>query len=246
MSKTETSSTNKQYLSIVQGSLRQSVAEGTPDAVRREWEAGGDKGVKHEIVFKAITGLITDVSFFDGDSNGRKFTNLNIVLDANENGKKPVISVGVGTRYASDILKKLPNVKLDEEVRIRPFAFTPEGEDKTVTGVEITQKDRSGEFTRKVDSFFHAKAGDGKTIIKNGFPRPEGDTRDYTSDDWNVFYVQVRRFLVNYTKQHVSPRFERDAARTTATNDKGEEPGEDAPSGIEYPKDEITPDDIPF
>ena len=57
MSKTETSSSNKQYLSIVQGSLRQSVPEGTPEAVRREWEAGGDKGVKHEIVFKAITGV---------------------------------------------------------------------------------------------------------------------------------------------------------------------------------------------
>jgi len=112
MSKTETGSTNKQYLSIVQGSLRQSVPEGTPDAVRREWEAGGDKGVKHEIVFKAITGIITDVNFFDGESNGRKFTNLNIVLDENESGKKPVISVGIGTRYASDILKKLPNVNI--------------------------------------------------------------------------------------------------------------------------------------
>jgi hypothetical protein len=236
MSKTETSSSNKQYLSIVQGSLRQSVPEGTPEAVRREWEAGGDKGVKHEIVFKAITGIITDVNFYDGESNGRKFTNLNIVLDENESGKKPVISVGVGTRYASDILKKLPNVNFNEEVRIRPYAFTPDGEDKTVTGVEITQKDRSGEFTRKVDSFFHAKAGDGKTIIKNGFPKPEGDTRDYTSDDWNVFYVQVRRFLVNYTKEHICTRFE-----------KGQQSEKEAgASGIEYPKDEVTPDDIPF
>jgi hypothetical protein len=207
MSKTETSSSNKQYLSIVQGSLRQSVTEGTPEAVRREWEAGGDKGVKHEIVFKAITGIITDVNFYDGESNGRKFTNLNIVLDENENGKKPVISVGVSTRYASDILKKLPGVNFDEEVRIRPYAFIPEGEDKTVTGVEITQKDRSGNFTRKVDSFFHSKAGDGKTLIKNGFPKPEGDTRDYTSDDWQAFYVQVRRFLVNYTKENICPRF---------------------------------------
>ena len=239
MSKTETSSSNKQYLSIVQGSLRQSVPEGTPEAVRREWEAGGDKGVKHEIVFKAITGIITDVNFYDGESNGRKFTNLNIVLDENESGKKPVVSVGVSTRYASDILKKLPGVDFTQEVRIRPYAFTPEGEEKTVTGVEITQKDRSGNFTRKVDSYFHSKAGDGKTLIKNGFPKPDGDTREYTSDDWQAFYVQVRRFLVNYTKEHICPKFEQKRAPA---------PPE---SGIEYPKDETPNEDdiaaaIPF
>ena len=237
MSKTETSSSNKQYLSIVQGSLRQSVPEGTPEAVRREWEAGGDKGVKHEIVFKAITGLITDVNFFDGESNGRKFTNLNIVLDENESGKKPVISVGVGTRYASDILKKLPNVDFAQEVRIRPFAFTPEGEEKTVTGVEITQlSGRSGDFTQKVDSFFHAKNGVGKTIVKNGFPVPQGDTHDYTSDDWQLFYAQVRRFLVTYTKEHVSPKL---APKGPATH------ADTATRGIEYPA-EINPEDIPF
>jgi hypothetical protein len=239
MSKTETSSSDKQYLSIVQGSLRQSVPEGTPDSVRREWEAGGDKGVKHEIVFKAITGIITDVNFYDGESNGRKFTNLNIVLDENESGKKPVISVGVSTRYASDILKKLPGVDFAQEVRIRPYAFIPEGEDKTVTGVEITQKDRSGNFTRKADSFFHAKAGDGKTIVKNGFPKPDGDTRDYTSDDWQAFYVQVRRFLVNYTKEHVCPKFA-DTSKAAPTHN------EPSHSGIDYPKDDINPDDIPF
>ncbi len=237
MSKTETSSSNKQYLSIVQGSLRQSVPEGTPDAIRREWEAGGDKGIKHEIVFKAITGIITNVGFFDGESNGRKFTNLNITLDENEEGKQPVISVGVGTRYASDILKKLPSVKFDEEVRIRPYAFTPEGEDKTVTGVEITQKDRMGNFTRKVDSFFHAQAGDGKWVSKNGFPVPEGDVRAYTTDDWDIFYKQVRRFLVNYTKQNVCQRFD-DQAKPKAAAQVEPEPVDEQP--------EINPDDIPF
>jgi hypothetical protein len=239
MSQAETKSSNKLYLSIVQGTLRQSVPEGTKGSVPREWEAGGKKGTKFEIVYNAFTGFITDVSFFDGESDGRKFTNLNIVLDANEDGKKPVISVGVSTRYASDILKKLPNVDFSQEVRIRPYAFTPDGEDKTVTGVEITQRDRSGEFTRKVDSFFHAKGGAGKTIVKNGFPIPEGETREYTSDDWQAFYVQVRRFLVNYTKEHVSPKFANGAKAAEAHD-------EPALSGIEYPKDDINPDDIPF
>ena len=249
MSQTEQRSTNKQYLSIVQGSLRQSVPKGTEGAIEREWEAGGNKGIKHEIAFSAIKGFIKDVSFFDGESNGRKFQNLNIVLDENENGKQPVISVGVGTRYASDILKKLPSIDFDKEVHIRPYAFTPEGEDKTVTGVEIMQPDRIGKFVYKVDSHFHSKDGGGKTIVKNGFPVPEGDTKEYTQDDWKVFYLQVRRFLVNYTKEHICPRFADDAAPTgvtRATAEDREEPGEETPSGIGYGPDDINPDDIPF
>jgi hypothetical protein len=74
MSKPEHDTSNKLYLSIVQGSLKQSVPEGTPGAVRREWEAGGEKGVKFEIPYKAYTGRITNVYFYDGESNGRKFS----------------------------------------------------------------------------------------------------------------------------------------------------------------------------
>ena len=242
MSQPEQRSKNKLYLSIVQGSLRQSVPKGTEGAVEREWEAGGKKGVKHEIEYSAYSGKITGVTFFDGESDGRKFTNLNIILDENEDGKQPVISVGVSTRYASDILKKLPSVDFEKEVRIRPYAFIPEGEDKTVTGVEITQPDRFGKFVYKVDSHFHSKAGDGKTIIKNGYPVPEGDTRTYTADDWKVFYLQVRRFLVNYTKEHVCSRFT-GAPQAQRGN---EEPGDETPSGAGYPADEINPEDIPF
>jgi hypothetical protein len=239
MSKAEQGTSNKLYLSIVGGALRQSVPEGTPGAIRRDWEAGGEKGVKHEIVFKAYSGKITNVYFYDGESNGRKFSNLNIVLDENEDGKKPVISVGLGTRYASDILKKLPNVDFEKEVRIRPYAFTPEGEDKTVTGVEITQPDNMGGFTDKIDSYFHFQDGAGKWKPKNGFPVPEGDTGDYTSDDWKLFYLQVRRFLVAYTKEHVCSKFA-DASRAAPAHNEASE------SGIEYPKDDIDPSDIPF
>jgi hypothetical protein len=108
--------------------------------------------------------------------------------------------------------------------------------------VEITQPGRDGKFTHKLDSYFHAKDGAGKTIVKNGFPQPEGDTRDYTQDDWKVFYLQVRRFLVNYTKEHVCPRF----TEAPKPQQEREEPGEETPSGIGYPVDDINPDDIPF
>lgn len=237
----EKASSDRVFLSIVQGSLRQSVPEGTPDAVKRDWEAGGEKGTKYELVYKAITGRITKVDFFDGDSAGRKFQNINITVDIGAD-KPHVISVGVGTRYGQDIMKKLPNVQFGDEVRIRPYSFQPEGEDKTVTGVEITHKDAGGEFNKKVSSFFHKKEGD-RWQSTNGFPVPEGDTADYTSDDWDIFYKQCRRFLVNYTKEHVIPKVESQEPSPPQEFDNGIEMDEN----VEPPADAtINPDDIPF
>lgn len=232
MSKEEKGSNNNIYWSIVQGSLRTQVPENHPEVVVRHWEAGGNKGVKYERVVRALTGRIVGVTFYDGESGGKKFQNLNLILDENEEGKSPVISVGVGTRYAQDILKKLPNVDLKEEVRIEPFSFTPEGQDKVVTGVKITQQGGTGEFNTPIKSFFHKKATDesGKDKVEsiNGFPVPEGDTQFYTTDDWDIFYKQARRFLVNYTKENISPKFE------TGTK-------------VEYPEQEVSPEDInPF
>lgn len=249
MSNLETGQNNNVYLSIVQGSLRQTVPEGTKDAVRREWEAGGDKGVKHELVFNAVTGKIVGVSFFEGESGGRKFQNLNIRLDENESGKSPVISTGVGTRYAQDILKKLPNVDFDEEVRIRPYSFIPEGEDKAVTGVEITQRNAvSGNFENKITGFFHKKNAKGKWDAINGFPIPEGKTDEYTSDDWDIFYKQARRFLVNYTKENICPKFERQPIPKSYEEEQArrgvpEKGLEEAADAVE---EGIDPADIPF
>lgn len=232
MSKGEKDQSNRVYLSIVQGSLRQQVQEGNPDAVKRDWETGGEKGTKWEIPYKAWFGKITDITFYEGESSGRKFVNLNLVFDETEDGKTPVISTGLSTRYAQDILKKLPSIDFREEVRIRPFAFTPEGEDKNITGVEITQRDGAGNFTEKISSFFHKKNKEGKWESVNGYPLPEGDTSEYTSDDWQIYYKQCLRFLVQYAKQNICPKFQ------------GPQP---IPKSYEEEHaNDINPEDVPF
>jgi hypothetical protein len=102
-------------------------------------------------------------------------------------------------------------------------SFTPEGEDKPVTGVEITQQTRSGAFDKKVSSHFHFQDGVGKWKAKNGFPLPDGDTREYTSDDWQLYFAKVRRFLVEFVKTEICPKFESWQA------------AEGKSTGIEYP-----------
>lgn len=204
MSSLEASSKNGIYLKIVQGTLRQDVHEGTKDAIRREWEAAGRKGVKHELVYKSIIGKITGVSFYDGEYEGKKFQSINITLDENEEGKNPVISTGVETRYGQDLMKKLPSIDFDEEVKIMPYSFVPDGEEKEKTGVSILQRDGIGQWNTKIKNFFWDEKTEKST---NDFPEPEGK-QDYDSDDWKMYYTRVKKFLVNYTKANVCTKFQ--------------------------------------
>lgn len=223
MASLEAQTSNKKFLSIAQGSIRETVPEGTPNAVRRDWEAGGQKGTKWELVYDNITGRITSVDFFDGETKeGRKFSNINITFDE-MNGKVPVLSVGLSTRYATDLLKKLPNVDFKEEVRLRPYSFIPDGEDKEKTGVSITQIDHTGNFGKKIVNFFHKKEGD-KWVAVNGYPEPTDEDRS----DWKFYYMKAERFLVQYTKANIVPKFAV------------------AEAAIEYPEEVINPEDVPF
>lgn len=234
MSSTETKETNKKYYSIAQGEFVLPVPKGTDGSRVRAWEAGGRSGEKTELPFRSLTGYITGVNFYQGEVDGSKFTNLNITLDQDENGKTPVISIGVDTKYCKDIMKKLPKADLKEEIRFRPFSFTPDGEDKNITGVELLQRDGTGQFNKKVTSFFHKKEGE-KWVATNSFPVPEGDVDTYTSDDWKVYGIQVKKFLMNYIQTHITPKFENAPPKTyeeQIARTEGEE--------------EIKPEDIPF
>jgi hypothetical protein len=201
---------NNIYLKIVEGSLRQAVREGTPDSIDREWSVGGEKGVAHEVVHKAAFGIIKNIAFFDGERDGRKFTTLNITLDENEEGKTPVIGVGLGTKYAQDVMKKFPSIDFSQEVRIRPFSFVPEGEDKNVIGVEITQRDSQDKFTKRVDNhFIEKKSVDGveKWLPTNGFPKREKPYDDQTDEEKEIYKIQCRMFLIKSTKELIAKQF---------------------------------------
>lgn len=189
---------NKIYFSIVGGKIKRAVPEGTAGAVMREWEAGGKKGVKWELEYPAIFGYIKDVSFFDGEGDGKKFSMLQITFDGDENegGKQPVLSVGVKTRYANDLMMKFPNVNFEEEVRVRPFSFTPENEEKVVSGVEITKRGYSGNFDLKVEK---------KWTKENPIIKPTDE--ELEDKDWESFFNRQNKALIKYTKENIIPKF---------------------------------------
>jgi hypothetical protein len=214
------------FYNVIGGKFKVQVSKEHPEAEQRDYELkDGTKGTKFERTVDALFGKITDISFHDGDYG----KNIFITLDENEDtGETPVISLSVATNYGEDALKKLPNINFSEDVRIRPYAWTPEDSDKERRGIEFTQKDSEGLFKKKVDNFFYDK--DTKEPV-NGYPTPDGDTKSYSSDDWKIFYLQARKFLVKYTEEVILPKFSQVKQPEKA---------------IEYPTDDINPADTPF
>lgn len=203
----------KKFVSVLgsTGDFRMTVDEGTPGATKRQYETSdGKKGEKWELAFSKIGGKIVDVEFFDGNFG----KNLIITFDF-ENGEEPVaVSLGTNTPYAEDVMKKIPNLDLNEWVVMSPYSFTADN-GKPMKGMTIMQGDT------KVQNFFVEVKEDknGKRTYKNlhGLPEPTGDESD--SNDWKLYFLQVNKFLVKYTEDNIVPQF----ANTESVSTPGED-----------------------
>lgn len=174
---------NRKYLNIIQGSFRQKVDPETDGAVRREYETStGQKGVKHELVFKSVSGNVTSLIIVDTDFGEQ----LQLELDG-----EGVVSVGVSTRYFQDLAKKLVGADLTKSLTLTPFDFTTDDE-KRMVGVTIEQDDK-----KLKNIYWDEKA---KAPVKE-FPKPEGDTSKYNSRKWKAFYATVDEFLIEALKK---------------------------------------------
>lgn len=207
---------NKVFYQIFDQKLRTRVPENHPDAIPRI----NKKGVQvHERESFALFGKIENVQLKDSDFGKQ----LEIMLDKNDDGKNPILTVGVESKNGRDILKSLPAVNFDKDVRILPYRYIPEGTTEERTGISIAQQDNEGKFTKKIVNFFFN-------------PETKEYLHKYPTIDWNkateadkkIYKIQRDQFLQDYLQEHVISRF---AAKRE--------------SSIEHP-DDINPEDIPF
>lgn len=220
----------RKYLTILSdGTIRLKVNEGTENAVKREIEDNdGKKSVKWELVYNSIDGYITDIFFTEGDYG----KNINVAIKDDE---EYTLSLSTENDFGKDLMKKLPNVKFNQKVDIKPFSFTDEnGKDKK--GVTILQE------TNKVTNYFYDI--ENKKVM-NGYPEPEGDKQNYDKDDWKAYYIKVKKFLVSYTEENVIPKItgelpKDDMSDVIAVKERARAERE------ELQEDSINPDDIPF
>lgn len=173
----------KKFVTILaDGKFHQSVPEGTPGEVQRQYEdKEGFMKTKNELVFDSVTGKITKISFEDGDFG----KSLQLEIDG-----EGVVSVGTASNFGEDLMKKLPNIDLAQPVKLVPYAITDGGKNKR--GVTVYQNDA------KVNSFYW----NGKETI-NGLPET-GDTSKFTSDDWKVYFITARKFLVSEVEKLIA------------------------------------------
>jgi len=213
------------YYTIIEGSFRTKVDKDHPDAKMREYETkDGVKSVKYERIVSALSGFVEDIGIYEGDYG----KTVNIKLDPNDDGKNPIIQLNTQTNYGEDFLKKLPNIDFTKEIRLAPFAFTSEDTGREIRGVTVEQ---DGE---KIKNYFYDAE---KKEVLHDFPVPEGDTDDYTKEDWKIHFLKVRKFLISYATEKVFPNIKLAEDRVGASSEESVE---------EYPEEEVNSEDVPF
>jgi len=211
------------YLSIFSdGTLREKVDKNHPDAEEREYELkDGTKGSKWEVVYKSLIGKITSVWFREGDYGQQMFVEF-----TGKEDDQLTVAIPTQSNFATDFMKKLPNMDFEKTYFFLPYSFIPEDSDKQRRGVSLKHGDV------KVESYFYDAD---KKESKNDFPDPEGDKSEYSKDDWKIYFMKVKKFLVDYTEKNICPKFPERASEA---------------KGVEhYPTAEeegIKPEDIPF
>ena len=211
-----TNKEDRKYINVLgsDGTLRMVVPEGTPNSQIRSYETSdGKKGVKHELVFSKIEGLIVNLAICPGDYGKQ----LHITV---ENGdEQAILSLGTETSFGESFMKLLPNINLEESASFEPYSFEND-KGKTIKGISIKQ---NGE---KIQNYYWD--ADAKKPL-HGFPKPKGDTEAYDTNDWKIFFLEARKFLVGETEKLIAEKFPAKAAEAET-----------------HPEDEIAPEKIPF
>lgn len=234
----ETPREQKVYLQVIaDGSIRKVVPEGTPGAVKREYEDRETKEVKHkfELVYSAINGIIGKVTINKGKYGDQ------LIIPITDGDETFTLALSTSQNYGEDFMKKMPNINFEKPVRLAPFSFTSD-QGKIIRGIDVRQdwnphEPVTADNGNKIPSnYFDPMA---KRNI-NGYPDPEGNTRDFSTDDWKIYFAIARKFLVGDLKTKGLIVDSATAGATTSVAAKEIVPD------IEYPEDEINPEDIPF
>jgi len=102
--------------------------------------------------------------------------------------------------------------------------------------MEIMQPDEKGDFKVKMTNFFQ---GPQTKEPLHGFPKPDGNTENYSKDDWKIYFLTVRKFLINYAKENMCPKLVQIPQRMPRTLEEQE-------GNVEYPTEEFDPSKILF
>jgi len=175
---------------LADGKFHQTVEEGTEGAVIRHYEDKETKEdkIKHELVAGSLSGIITKVELDDTGAYGEV---IRVELDGEGMACFPCSG-----NFGEDIMKKLPNINKDKEVKFTPYSFADKikkdsnGKPKLIKGVTVEQ-----DGIKLLSAYW-----DGEKII-GGIPVPKGDTTKFSKDKWKMYFTEVRIFLIDQLEE---------------------------------------------
>lgn len=170
------------------------VSEGTDGAeLVITKDTKGNTYEKHMLLYESITAKIDSVTLRDTDF-GRNI----LIRFATEGDELPtIISLGAKSRYATDFLHKLPNIKAGDLLTLKPYRFTAD-KDKLRIGISI-----QGNDNQKITSgYTHFDEETKKFVNKEGFPEAKNNGKGFSKNDWVDYFTDVDRYLLAELKKN--------------------------------------------
>jgi len=219
-------------------SIRVKAVENAPNAERREWTMGTKSGVKWEYKYADLTGKITKVFVKENkfDTSTVKVLNIHVL----DNDKTISLQTPLSSNFASDFLKRLPNVDFSENVKLIPYNLMTEN-GKTRKGIAIHQG------PEKRANYFY----DPKTKA-NLFGFAEVDETDRYEDwYWKSYFGKVTSFLAKFLEDKITSKIEQNSNHQYEPMNEAEinksfnqEHPNDLPDNIN--SEDVSSDDLPF
>ena len=175
------------YLTVAYGKLRLKCDQKDEKAVWREYEGKGSWAKE----FSWIEGKITKIFYKESADYGNSYE-VNIWDGVDRYN----ISFKENSRYCHDFLVKLPNIKLDQTVKITPYSMMVEDKEKRGTSIQ-----QNGV---KIQNFFAAKVDD-KWIYNHNFPEPSSDKLN--EKQWKKYLLDMQIFLQDYIQEFIIKPF---------------------------------------
>lgn len=221
----------KVFLSVGFGKIRQKsvngkkVDENTPGAICRETQS---HAMSWAIEYDFIEGIIEKIFFKEDPQYGDSFeVVIRDVVDLYQ------VSFPEDSRYWGDLMKKLPNINLNQEVKLTSYDFEDKESHKRISGLSVEQ---NGE---KIQSYYSIKKQDGTYDIVNGFPSSAGVDFKNDKAERNIYFIRVKAFLHREFDSLIAPQF-----KGSSDTDGGDSTSNDF-TGSGVGNQDVT-DDLPF
>ena len=182
---------DRMYLSISYGQIRKRCNPDTPGAIERQTKDGEKT---YAIEYRYVSGTLEGVTFRDDPKYGASW--LILIVDGKD---KYGISISEESRYASDLLKRIPNLVKGQGYRFTPYDFETDG--KRRKGLSI--KDQADQ---PVPSYYQEyNEADNTWSNLHGFPVFDGNSKD--KDDWKIYFIKVNKFLRESALEYLEDNF---------------------------------------